>query len=86
MKSKIRSYDKYVFLQHSVTQTNVSDFFVKLTREIVEHRQNYNITKFDAMQSLIDLLKKGYVQDVNGLNSKSEKSELNNTNITRVLC
>lgn len=52
----------------------MSNFFLRTFREIVQFREKNEVRRNDAMQLLIDLYKKGYMEDVDSL-KKGETAE-----------
>ncbi|XP_011705143.1 PREDICTED: cytochrome P450 6a2-like [Wasmannia auropunctata] len=49
------------FLSLPVTDTGVTEFFMKLFRDNVEYRRIHNVVRNDFMNVLIQLMEKGYV-------------------------
>lgn len=43
---------------------DVSVFFLKLFRETMDHREKYDVKRNDVMDLLIELQKKGFIDDV----------------------
>lgn len=61
------------FVQMRVTNKEVSDFFMKTFREVIEYREKNNVKRNDAMQLLIELMKKGQIDDVDAKDGKNDK-------------
>lgn len=63
-----------------VVPDEVSDFFLKTFRDLIEFREKNEVRRNDGMQLLIDLHKKGYIEDVDSSTKEgtSDKSKLQN--------
>ena len=52
---------------------SASNFFVNLLKDVVKQRQSENIVKKDFLNSLIQLLEDGVVEDDDGNKNKTKK-------------
>lgn len=50
------------FFSIPLTERSVTKFYMNMFRENVEYRQAHNITRYDFMNLLIQLMEKGYVE------------------------
>ncbi|XP_039312720.1 probable cytochrome P450 6a13 isoform X2 [Solenopsis invicta] len=56
---------------------SITDFYIKMFREIVEYRQAKHIVKTDFMNLLIQLMERGYVDPEDDKNTSNESSTVN---------
>lgn len=70
-------FNYLLFLQMTLNSVEVQNFFVELFRDVVNSRDENNFSRNDVMHLLIQLLRNGFIDDVN---SGKENVEANSKN------
>jgi cytochrome P450 family 6 len=70
-------------LQLRFTPKWASEFFLNLVKDTVQYREENDVTKNDFLQLLMQLMRKGYVEDADSIKLSKEEREMNTGKTTK---